>query len=221
VAELLEVAAVAFGLAGVADLAAVVDELMGEGDPAVLRNHLHQFLLDFLGRVAFGEAEAVGDAEDMGVDHDAFSFAEADTEDDVGGFAGGAGDGDELGEGLGDLTVEIGDDFAGSALDGFCLVVVEAGGADEGFELGEGGFGHRGGSGEALEERRGDHVDADVGALGGEDGGDEQFPGGAMSEGALNVGIGFVKPQENGGDAVGGEVTASRGALLPGRGFGR
>jgi len=42
-----------------------------------------------------------------------------------------------------------------------------------------------------------------------------------MSEGALNVGIGFVKPQENGGDAVGGEVTASRGALLPGRGFGR
>jgi len=138
VAELLEVAAVAFGLAGVADLAAVVDELMGEGDPAVLRNHLHQFLLDFLGRVAFGEAEAVGDAEDMGVDHDAFSFAEADTEDDVGGFAGGAGDGDELGEGLGDLTVEIGDDFAGSALDGFCLVVVEAGGADEGFELGEG-----------------------------------------------------------------------------------
>ena len=107
VAELLEVAAVAFGFAGDADLAAVMDELVGEVDPAVLRDDLHQLLLDFLRRVAFGEAEAAGDAEDVGVDDYAFGFAEADAEDDVGGFAGCAGDGDEFGEGLRDLAVEV------------------------------------------------------------------------------------------------------------------
>ena len=99
-AELLEVAAVAFGFAGFADLAAVMDELVGEGDPAVLGNDLHQFLLDFLRRVAFGQAETAGDAEDVRVDDYAFGFAEADAEDDVGGFAGCAGDGDQLGESL-------------------------------------------------------------------------------------------------------------------------
>ena len=41
VAELLEVAFVALGLAGFAHLAAVMDELVGEGDPAILRNDLH------------------------------------------------------------------------------------------------------------------------------------------------------------------------------------
>ena len=52
VAELLEVAAVALGLAGVADLAAMVDELVREGDPTILRDDLHQLLLDFFGGVA-------------------------------------------------------------------------------------------------------------------------------------------------------------------------
>ena len=99
VAELLEVAAVAFGFSGIADLTAVVDELVGEVDPATLREDAHQLLLDFLGCVALGEPEAAGDAEDMGVDDYAFGFAERDAEDDVGGFAGRAGDGCELGEG--------------------------------------------------------------------------------------------------------------------------
>jgi hypothetical protein len=78
VAELLEVAAVALGLAGVADLAAMVDELVGEGDPAILRENLHQFLLDFFGCIALGEAQATGDAEDVRIDDYAFSLAKAD-----------------------------------------------------------------------------------------------------------------------------------------------
>ena len=207
-AELLEVAAAAFGFAGVADLAAVMDELMREGDPVILGNDLHQFLFDFLRRVAFGNAQAAGDAEDVRVDDYAFGFAEADAEDDVGGFAGDTGDGDELGEGLRDLAAELGDDFAGGTLNGFGLVVEEAGGADEGFEFGEGCLGHGGWGGEAAEERRGDHVDTDVGALGGEDGGDQKLPGGAVGEGALGGGIGFVESFEDGGDAAGGQVAA-------------
>ena len=77
-AELFEVTAVAFGLAGIADLAAMVDELVGEVDPAAWGDDPHQFLLDFLGRVAFGQAESAGDAEDMRVDNDSFGLAEAD-----------------------------------------------------------------------------------------------------------------------------------------------
>jgi hypothetical protein len=68
-----------------------------EGDPAVLGDDLHQVLLDVCCGFGFGEREAAGDAEDVGVDDYAFCVFEADAEDYVGGFAGGAGDGDELG----------------------------------------------------------------------------------------------------------------------------
>jgi hypothetical protein len=77
-AKLFEVATVAFGLAGDANLTAVMDDLVRKGDPAILRDDVHQFLLDLLGRVAFGKAEAVGDAEDVGIDDNAFGFVEGD-----------------------------------------------------------------------------------------------------------------------------------------------
>ena len=162
--------------------------------------------------VAFGHAEAAGDAEDVSVDDDAFSLFETDAEDDVGGFAGCAGDGDEFGEGLRDLAAEVSDDFAGGAVNGFGLVAKEAGGPYKGFKLWLGCFGHGRGGGEALEELRRDHVDADIGALGGEDGGHQQLPGGGVDEGALDGGVGFVESLEDGGDAVGGQV-AGQGLL--------
>ena len=210
VAELLEVAAVALGLAGVADLAAVMDELVGEGDPAILRKNLHQLLLNFFCCLRIGEAEAAGDAEDVRVNDYSLSFAEADTENDVGGLAGCAGNSDEFGESLRDLAVEVADDFVGCSLDGFGFVAEEAGGADEVFKLGQCCFGHRLRSREAAEEFGRDDVDADVGALSGEDGGDEKFPGRAMGEGAFDFGVGFVESFEDGGDAVGGDVAALR-----------
>ena len=103
---------------------------------------LHQFLLDFFGGVAFGEAETAGDAEDVRVDDHSFGLAEADAEDDVGGFAGRAGDGDEFGQVCGTWPSNVGDDLAGRALNGFGLVAEEAGGADEGFEFRQRCFGH-------------------------------------------------------------------------------
>ena len=212
VAELLQIAAVAFGFAGVADLAAVVDDLVGEADPAALGDDSHQLLLDFLGRVALGQAEAAADAEDVRIDYNAFGFAETDAEDDVGGFAGRSGDRNQLGESLRNLVAEVFDQLAGCAMDGFGLVVEEAGGAYEGFEFRQSGFGHSGRGREAAEQLRGHHVDAHVRALCGEDGGDQEFPGRAMEEGALDVGIGFVEGFEDGGDAAGGEV-AARGCL--------
>lgn len=179
---------------------------MGETNPAILWYDLHQFLLDFLWRIALGQAEAAGDSKDVRIDDHPFGFAEADAEDDVGGFASCAGEGDELSEGFGDLAGEVGDDFAGRALNGFGLVAEEAGGLDYFLDLDECGLRHFLLSGEAAEELGGHHVDADVSALGGEDCGYEQFPGGRVGESALDAGIGFVEGFEDGGDAVGGQV---------------
>ena len=104
----------------------------------------------------------------------------------------------------GDLAAELSVTTAAGALDGLGLVAEEAGGADELFELRQGSAAMAG-RGEGLEERRRDHVDAHVGALGGEDGGHQQFPRGAVVEGALGVGVGFVQAFEDGGDAVRGQ----------------
>ncbi len=180
-----------------------MDDLVGVADPVVGREYLYELLLDFLWSFRFGETEAATDTQDVGVDDDAFGFVEADAEDDIGGFASGTGDGDEFGEGFGDLRVEIGDEFAGRALERFCLVAEEAGGADEGFELGECGPGHGGGSGESAEEFRSDHVDAHVRALGGEDGGDEELEGRGVMERALDFGVGFVENFQDFGDPLG------------------
>jgi len=178
-----------------------VNHLVGEADPVVARQDLHQFLLDLFGRLGLGEFKAARDAEDVRVDHDAFGQTVADAEDDVGGFAGGAGDGDELGECLRDLAVEVGENFAGSALNGFGFVAEEAGGLDKGFEFGQSRFGHIGRGRKAAKELGRDHVDAHISALRGKDGGDEQLPRRAVSERADGVGVGFVEGLEDGGDA--------------------
>ena len=209
-AKLLEIALIAFGFAGDADLAAVVDDLVGEIDPAVLGDNLHQFLLHFLGCVAFGEAKAMGDAEDVGIDNHALGFLEAHSENHIRSLPRRARDGDQLGQGLRDLALEIRNDLAGCALNGFCLVVVEAGGADKSFEFGQCRLRHGCGGGEPLEQCRRDNVDANVSALGRENCGYQQFPGRAVVEGALHVWVGLIEALENGGDTIGSEISARR-----------
>ena len=59
VAKLLKVAAIALRFASDAHLATMMDELVGEGDPAAMGNDLHQLQFDFLRGVAFGKAEAM------------------------------------------------------------------------------------------------------------------------------------------------------------------
>ena len=72
----------------------MVDDLMGEVDPAAFGQDAHQLLLDFLRRLGFGQAETPRDAEDVRVHDYTFGFAEGYTEDDVGRLAGRAGNGD-------------------------------------------------------------------------------------------------------------------------------
>lgn len=54
VAELFQGAGGAFGFAGFADLAPVVDEFVGELDPAVLGDYFHQVLFYCLRSIAAG-----------------------------------------------------------------------------------------------------------------------------------------------------------------------
>lgn len=115
-AKLLQIAPVALGLARLADLASMMDDLVREADPAALRKDAHQFLLDFLGRFAFCQAETVRDAEDVRIHDDTFSLAVCYAEDDVGCLACRAGYGDELGKRLRYLAVEVGNDFLRRAL---------------------------------------------------------------------------------------------------------
>jgi len=206
VTDLLEVTAVALGLARVAYMAAMVDDLMGEGDPPILGDDLHQLLLDFFGCFTFGEAKAAGDAQYMRIDDDTFRHAETNAQNHIRCFSSSAGDGDEFSEGLRNLTIEVGDDLAGCALNRLCLVAKEAGRPDEGFELRQSGFRHGSRGREATEELGRDHVDTDVGTLRGKDGGDQQLPRGVVREGAFDFRIGFVETFEDGGYAVGGKV---------------
>ena len=95
-AEWQQAAGKAVGAAGDAGFSAVVDESMGEHDPFVLREELHQFAFDDFGVVGFDESEKVGESGDVGVDNNAGGDAEPCTEDDAGGFSADAGELDEF-----------------------------------------------------------------------------------------------------------------------------
>lgn len=62
VAEGFEGAVGAAGFSGDANLSAMMDQFVGELDPVVTRDDLHELLLDFLGVSRLGETEAVGEA---------------------------------------------------------------------------------------------------------------------------------------------------------------
>jgi len=147
-----------------------VDEFVGELDPAVFGDDLHQVLLDDLRGFATGEAETTGETEDVGIDDDAFRFAVCDAENDVGGLAGRSGDVEKFGHGLRNFAVELLADDAARALNRLGFVVVETCGADEGFEGFERGIAHGLWRGIGGEELGSNHVDAGVSALRREDG---------------------------------------------------
>lgn len=163
VAEVFEGAAFALRFARDADLATVVDELVGELNPAVFGDDLFEVLLDFDGLGVGGELEAAAEAEDVRVDDDAGGDAVPGAEDDVGGFARDAGKFEHLVHGLGDLAVELVDENSGGADDALRFVAVEAGGLDEFFDGGWVRFREGLGSGVEAEQLWCDLVHAGVG----------------------------------------------------------
>jgi len=168
-AQLLQVALVALRLARNAYLPAVVDDLVREVNPPILRYHLHQFLLHFLRRVAFRQAQPVSNSEDMCINNYTLSFPEADAQNDVRSFPRCARNGDQLGKGLRNLAAEIRDDLRSRPLDGLRLVAKKSSRLDERLKLRQCRFGDRRWGREALEQLRRDEVDANVSALCGKD----------------------------------------------------
>ncbi len=180
VAELFQGAIHAAGLAGDADLAAVVDEFVGELDPVILWDDFLEVLFYVHGVGGLGEFEAAGEPKYMCVNNYAGGDAVPAAQDYVGGLAGYSGELDHFFDGLGDFASEFIDEDLGCSLYILRFSSVEAGGADEALDLGEGGFGEPFGGGIQLEELGGGLVDGDVGGLGGEDGGDGEFEGVAV-----------------------------------------
>ena len=172
------------------------DEPVAEEGPGVAGEEFDEVLFDADGVAEDGEAEALGEAADMGIDDDAFIFLEGVSEDDIGGFASGAGKVGEGFEGGWHFAAVLGKEGGTHGSDIFGFVAVEAGGADEGFEflLRDGGVVGR--SAAAREEVFGDDIDPFIGALGGEDGGDEEFERVRMVEFAVGVGVDGREPFE-------------------------
>lgn len=156
-------------------------------------DEFHQVLFDLHGVRLFGEGESAAEACDMGIDHDADIQPEGITEHDVGGFASDAGEGGEGFHGIRHLALVPFYEQLAAGSDVLGLIPKEAGGTDGFFEFLGLGFGKGVCVGEALKEVGSDEVDPAVGALGGEDGRDEQLQGGVVVEGALGLRIVLVE----------------------------
>ncbi len=72
----------------------MLNDLVREINPAAGGQNRHQFLLDLLRCLAFGQAEAARDAKDVRIHHDALGFLKGNAQDNVGRFTRRAGDGD-------------------------------------------------------------------------------------------------------------------------------
>ena len=166
------------------------DEEVAPEGPGVLGDLFDEVLFDFDRIFLLGQTEALAQAGDVGVDDDAGFDAVGVAEDDVGGFASDPG---EMGEGFefaGDFAFVVVDECLGGGTDIFRFVAEEAGGTDEVFEVFLARGGHAFGVRVFLEEGGGHQVDAHVGALRGEDGGDEELEGAVVVEFAVGVGVG-------------------------------
>lgn len=178
------------------------DEKVAGGDPVAARQQLRKLGLDAV-RISGGRpAEALRQAADVGID-DHRRNLEGGAEDDVGGLASDAGEGDQLAKGGWDLAVVVlhqplrtADEVAG-------LGMVKAGGTDQFFDLAELRLTEVGGIGVAGKEAGGDEIDAPIGTLGGKDGGNEELKGGAMRQRTLGGRINFCQAVKEGGRSPG------------------
>lgn len=206
----------AIGVACVAAAATVEDELMAELGPVVLRDEFHEVLLDLFGIGFAREAEAVGEAAYVGVHDDADVDVEGVAEDDVGGLAADPVEGGEFLHCFGDIAAVVVDEFAAGGLDVLRLRAVEADAANVFSEFGGAGVRVIGSGLVFLEEFFGDDVHLFIGALGGKDGGDEEFQRVGVVQLAIGIGIDLMQHSNDllGAGVFGGEGLARHGAQI-------
>src|SRR5579884_1401737 len=86
-ANRLQLAIDALGLARNAYSASVPDYAMGKVDPLVTGNHSHKVLLNILRIVVLGQLKTARDSMHVRIDHNSFSFSEPRPQHDIGGLA--------------------------------------------------------------------------------------------------------------------------------------
>ena len=156
--------------------------------PILFGDERHEPFFHFEGRLAGGEPQTVGDAEDVRIDGDGVA-AEGERVDDVGGLPAHARERFELFARGGHFAAEAFQNISGSGEDVRRLVVIEPAGEDVCFEffLREGE--HLFGRVVLAEEDLRHLVDALVRALRGEHDGDEELVGRSELQGGARVGI--------------------------------
>ena len=173
------------------------DEEMAPEGPGVLRDSFDQVLFDFDRVGVLGQSEAFAQAGDVGVHDDTGFNAEGVAENNIGCFASDPGETGERLQVAGDLTVMVLDQGLGGGDEVFRFVAEETGRADEVFDVFLFGDGEVTGVRVFFEEGGGHHVDAHVGALRGEDGGDEELECALVVQFAVGVGVGGAEDVEN------------------------
>src|ERR1700674_3594853 len=150
---------------------------------------------------------------DVSVYDHAYAFAKPASKNDIGGLAGDAGKREQFVHFIGHNPAKIGDEFTCGANNGLCFIAKESRRTQFRFAF------YWLESSEMLrawvlgEQSRRHHVHADVGALCGEDGGYDEFPGALVVQGAGDVGIEPVQALQHVIDSSGGEwvVALQRG----------
>ena len=178
----------AFGAPGVADLAAVLDHLVGKLHPTLLGDEWHEVELDLHRVLFFGEPQALGDPAEMRVHKDT-RHPEGVPQDHVGGLAAHPRQLHQLLQGPRHLAVEFFHQHLAEALDALGLVVKKAGGADHLFEIGQGGLGIVRGRGVFGKEGGGHLVHPDVRALRRQHRGHQHLQGILEIQGDVGLGI--------------------------------
>lgn len=190
---------------------------MTEEDPIGSGHELDQVLFNGHGVRGAAEGESGGEALDVGVDNDAGSDLKGAPENDVGGLATNAVEGDEGFEVLRNLALVKVQELAAAGLDVAGLVAEQADAPDVLGKLFDGCLGIVGGGAVFFEEAGGDDVDLSIGALGGKDGGDQEFKGIGEVEFAMGIGVGEPEGIDDaqGTFAAGGDGFAGHGHWLP------
>ncbi len=190
---------------------------MTEEDPIGSGHELDQILFNGHGVRGAAEGESGGEALDVGVDHDSGGDLKGTAENDIGGLATDAVEGDEGFEVLRDFALVEVEELAAAGLDVAGLVAEQTDAPDVLGKLFEWSLGIVGGGAVFPEEAGGDDVDLSVGALGGKDGGDEEFEGIGEVEFAMGIGVGDAEGIDDaqGTFAAGGDGFAGHGHWLP------
>jgi hypothetical protein len=187
-AEMFDTTVFTEGFAGIADGTAVENDAVAEGRRGLGRENFAKLPLDFFRLLqVIHQAEAVGDADAVGIHNGAAGDMEHVTEDQVGGLAADAGKGGELLHGGRDLTVMLFQQDFGTRhnIPGFGMI--EAAGMDILLHLGDIGYGEIFQSGIAGKEGRGDLIDTLIRTLGGKTDGKEELVGFGIVEGTVGL----------------------------------